>query len=115
MKNNKNKEQIIVVPLSILEKKDKNAINENSILLSKLNDSSIIIKNISIVDNELHIQHNDIPTHCTTRSTTINNSLNLQNGNKGFSISLCDKDPNIWNTANDKHHLVLGLVVMQLI
>ena len=59
MLKNSNEDKVIVVPLSVLEKKDKNAINENSVLLSALNDKNKIIKSISIEENQLQISYTD--------------------------------------------------------
>jgi hypothetical protein len=68
-----NIDKVAVFPLSVLEKKDKNAINENSILLSLLNDNdknkNKIINTISIKDNKLKISYTEYESNSSIKES----------------------------------------------
>ena len=64
MLNNSNEEKVIVVPLSILEKNDPNAIEQNKVLLSALQDSNKKITSIKIEGGMLQISYTNGDTTC---------------------------------------------------
>ena len=88
MLNNSNEDKVIVVPLSVLEKNDPNAIEQNKVLLSALQDSTKKITSIKIEGSQLMLTYSDItPASCTTDNLAITNITGSTWPNIGYSIS----------------------------